>query len=212
MTKSKSAQNFVPIKEIRDGVLVLKDNSYRGIIMASSLNFALKSREEQTSILLQFQNFLNSLDFPVQFFIQSRKLDIRPYVSLLETRYTEQKNDLMKIQTREYIDFIKSFTESSNIMSKNFFVVIPYSPSVISKGGGKLSSLIGKKKTKEEFFEEKSALFEQNKTQLDQRIAVAKQGLIRSGIRTVRLGTEELVELFFKIFNPGESEKPILKK
>lgn len=212
MAKSKAAQDFVPIKEIRDGVLVLKDNSYRGVIMASSLNFALKSQDEQTSILLQFQNFLNSLDFPIQFFIQSRKLDIRPYVSLLEGRYAEQKNDLMKIQTREYIDFVKSFTESSNIMSKNFFVVIPYSPSIITKKGGRLLSLFGKKKTNEEFFEEKSAQFEQNKTQLEQRVSVAQQGLIRSGVRTVRLGTEELVELFFKIFNPGESEKPIMKK
>ena len=212
MAKSKAAQDFVPIKEIRDGVLVLKDNSYRGIIMASSLNFALKSQEEQTSILLQFQNFLNSLDFSVQFFIQSRKLDIRPYVSLLEERHAEQKNDLMKIQTREYIDFVKSFTESSNIMSKNFFVVVPYSPSIITKKGGAIRDLLGKKKTDEEFSEEKSAQFEQNKTQLEQRISVAKQGLIRSGVRTVRLGTEELVELFFKIFNPGESEKPIMKK
>ena len=98
------------------------------ILMASSLNFALKSADEQTAILSQFSNFLNSLDFSVQFFIESRELDIRPYIALLEARYEKQVNDLMKIQTREYIEFIKNFTKNENIMTKNFFVVIPYSP------------------------------------------------------------------------------------
>ena len=106
---SKATQEFVPIKEVRDGIAILKDGSMRGIVLSSSLNFSLKSEDERKAIVLQFQDFLNSLDFTVQISIQSRRLDIRPYMALLEDRYKEQMNDLMKIQTREYIDFIKRF-------------------------------------------------------------------------------------------------------
>src|SRR5438046_1657691 len=128
---SKATQDFVPIKEIRDGILILNDGSLRALIMTSSLNFALKSQDEQNSIIYQFQNFLNSLNFSVQIFIESRKLDIRPYVSLLEQREKDQASDLMKIQTHEYIEFIKSFTENTNIMSKSFFIVIPFTQAIL---------------------------------------------------------------------------------
>ena len=106
---SKATQDFVPIKEIRDGVVILKDNSMRAIVLASSLNFALKSSDEQSAIISQFQNFLNSLNFSIQIFVQSRRLDIRPYIALLENRQKEQMGDLLKVQTKEYIEFIKSF-------------------------------------------------------------------------------------------------------
>ncbi|HEU5114501.1 MAG TPA: hypothetical protein VFT82_01910 [Candidatus Paceibacterota bacterium] len=204
---AKTTQDFVPIKEIRQGVIILKDDSLRAIIMASSLNFALKSADEQQSIILQFQNFLNSLDFSVQIFIQSRKLDIRPYIALLENRLKEQVGDLLKIQTREYIEFIKNFTENSNIMTKTFFVVVPFSPAAINTG--KLTGILGPKKTAGESAEKKIAEFEERRSQLEQRVSVVTQGLVRCGIRTVELGTEEIVELFYKIFNPGDTEKPI---
>lgn len=207
---AKTTQEFVPIKEIKQGIVVLRDDSLRGIIMASSLNFALKSADEQQSILLQFQNFLNSLDFSVQIFIQSRRLDIRPYIALLETRLKEQMSDLLKIQTREYIQFIKNFTENSNIMTKTFFVVVPYSPAMINKGG--VTDLLGKKKNAAETAERKVEEFEERRSQLEQRMSVVTQGLVRCGIRTVELGTEEIVELFYKIFNPGDTEKPISLK
>lgn len=207
-TKSKATQDFVPIKEVRDGIVVLKNGSMRAIIMASSLNFALKSEDERNSIIYQFQNFLNSLDFPVQIFIQSRKLDIRPYIALLEERYKDQLNDLMKIQIREYIAFIKNFTENSNIMTKSFFVVIPYDPPIMDVKSQIVSSIIGGKKNSISS-KEKSSNFEENRTQLDQRVSVVEQGLVRTGIRTIGLGTEEVVELFYKIFNPGDTEKPI---
>src|SRR2546426_789121 len=102
-SNSKATQDFVPIKEVRDGVIILKDGSLRSILLASSLNFSLKSDDERNEILFQFQDFLNSLDFPVEICIQSRRLDIRPYIALLDERYKEQTNDLMKIQTTEYI-------------------------------------------------------------------------------------------------------------
>lgn len=203
---SKTTQDFVPIREIRDGVIILKNGGMRSVILASSLNFALKSHDEQSSILMQFQNFVNSLDFSIQIFIQSKKLDIRPYIALLEDRYKDQLTELMKIQVREYIEFIRTFVESTSIMSKSFFVVIPYDPAIINPKGPLGSLLPSKNKTPEE---NADAQFQEFRSQLEQRVAVVEQGLVRCGIRAAELGTEEVVELYYKLFNPGETEKPI---
>ncbi len=207
----KASQDFIPIKQIKDGVIILNDNSMRGILMASSINFALKSDDERAAILLQFQNFVNSLDFSLQISIQSRKLDIRPYIALLEGLYKSQTLDLMKIQIREYIEFIKSFTESTDIMTKTFFVVIPYSPSLATAHKGILSNFFTRA-NKEKVTKEKETLFSENLSQLEQRISVVENGLAGTGIKVARLGTEEITELFFKIFNPGETEKPLSPK
>ncbi len=207
---SKTTQEFIPIKEIRDGIVILKDGGMRAIILASSLNFALKSADEQNAIISQFQNFLNSLDFSVQIFVQSKRLDIRPYIALLEQRYRDQPSDLMKIQTREYIGFIKNFIDNSNIMTKSFFIVIPFSPSVVNTNKSPIESIFGKgNQTKSEIAEDKTKQFEEYRTQLDQRIAVVEQGLVRCGIRLIQLGTEEIVELYYRLFNPGDTEKPM---
>jgi len=216
-SKPKTAgptQTFVPIKEIRNGVVVLENNSLCIILMGSSLNFALKSQSEQEAILFQFQNFLNSLDFSVQFFLESRRLDIRPYIALLEEQSKGQSIELMKIQINEYIEFIKKFTESINIMTKSFFVVIPYTPPIVSfEKGSAYSNIFSKVLSKREAFQEKKKsgleIFEENRTQLEQRTAIVEQGLARTGIRVAPLNTEELVELYYKIFNPGEQEKPM---
>lgn len=207
-TASAPAQEFVPIKEIRDGVAVLKDGSMRAVLLASSINFALKSSDEQQSIIFQFQNFLNSLNFSVQIYTQSRRLDIRPYIALLEERLHQQVGDLMKMQTREYIEFVRSFTESTNIMTKSFFVVVPYSQISLVSGKSALGKIFGKKSKEEEKMEADSA-FEEKRSQLQQRIEVVEQGLVRCGVRVAMLGTEELIELFYKIFNPGDVDKPI---
>lgn len=210
MQKSRPAQDFIPFKEVRDGVVIMKDNSLRTILMASSLNIALKSQDEQEAIIAQFQNFLNSLEFSTQFYIQSRRLDIRPYLALLEEREKEQVNELMKIQTKEYIEFIKNFTETTNIMSKSFFIVIPYTTNIgigVEKKLSTFSAFSGgsDKKNTKEWLEN----FEESKTQMEQRIAIIEAGLARFGIRVALLGTEEIIELFYKIFNPGEIDKPI---
>jgi hypothetical protein len=116
----------------------------------------------------------------------------------------------MKIQIREYIVFIKDFTERANIMAKNFFIVVPYDPALIARGG--ISTAIGSL-VSSRAAEAQSTLtndqFEQYRTQLDQRISVVEQGLVRTGVRVVKLGTEEVIELFYKLFNPGELEKPL---
>lgn len=209
---AKAAQDFVPVREVRDGIIMLKDGGLRAVLMASSLNFALKSEDEQNAFIVQFQNFFNALDFSVQIYIQSRELDIRPYLATLEDAYKGTLDDLMRIQIREYIQFIRSFVEGANIMTKQFFVVVPYSSAVINTGNkGILGSLpfmgsgttgTGGKKTEKDEFEEAVS-------QLDQRIAVVQQGLIRTGVRTVQLDTEEVVELLYKIFNPGEQNEPM---
>jgi type IV secretory pathway VirB4 component len=204
----QSTQNFVPIQEIRDGVIILKNGGMRAVILASSLNFALKSSDEQNSIMMQFQNFLNSLDFSIQICIQSKKLDIRPYIALLEGQYKEQTSELMKIQVREYIEFIRTFVENTNIMSKSFFVVIPYDPPLMTASKNPLANMMpkGKKGNATADIDEK---FQEYRSQLEQRVSVVEQGLVRCGVRSAELGTEEVVELFYKIFNPGETEKPI---
>ncbi len=207
--KTKSTQEFVPVSEVRDGIVVLKDTSMRAILLASSINFALKSEDEQTAFIVQFQNFLNSLDFPVQVFVQSRQLDIKPYAATLEEQFKRQLDDLMRIQIREYIQFVKSFTEAANIMTKNFFVVVPYSPSsmpVAAGAGSLVSSIFARRKAKTM---EDNKTFEERVSQLEQRISVVQQGLIRCGVRTVQLGTEEAIELLYKMFNPGEEGKPM---
>jgi hypothetical protein len=148
MATSKATQEFVPIKEIRDGIVTLKDGSLRAVLLASSVNFALKSADEQQAIIMQFQSFLNSLDFSVQICVQSRQLDIRPYIALLEGRYKGEVNDLMKIQIREYIKFVRSFVEQTNIMTKTFFIVIPFTQTVSANSvKGPLSSILGNSKT-----------------------------------------------------------------
>ncbi|HAS84466.1 MAG TPA: hypothetical protein DCS23_00090 [Candidatus Yonathbacteria bacterium] len=213
--KSKAAQDFIPIKEIRDGVVILKDGTIRMLLMASSVNLALKSADEQQAILMQFQSFLNSLEFSTQIFIQSRRLDIKPYLTLLDERLKEEVNELLKIQIHEYMGFVKTIAQSTNIMSKLFVIVVPYAPprSVTASApssGGVLGGIFGKKK-EASIAPSQSAIeaFEEARTQLEQRAGIISQGLSRTGVRVVPLGTEELTELYYRLFNPGEAEKKI---
>lgn len=205
---TKSTQEFVPIKEIREEVVILKDGSARMVLMASSLNFALKSEDEQNALILQYQNFLNSLDFTIQFFITSRDLDINPYIGILKDAEKEQTNELLKIQTKEYIEFIKNFVKSTSIVTKSFYIVIPYSASGLSaKKSSPLAEITGVfKKSKKTEQQKKDVEFEEIKTQLQQRASVVQDGLARVGIRTAPLNTEELIELYYKLFNPEEAE------
>ncbi|OGF82389.1 hypothetical protein A3B18_03530 [Candidatus Giovannonibacteria bacterium RIFCSPLOWO2_01_FULL_46_13] len=205
---ARSSQEFVPIREIRDGIVVLKNGGLRMILMASSLNFSLKSAEEQEATIYQYQNFLNSLDFTVQFFIQSRKLNITPYLETLKEAEKNQLNELLKIQTREYIEFIKNFVETSNTVTKSFYAVVPYDPPAFETPKGALDSLLGifsgKKNEVKKIPDEK---FEEYKTQIFQRVDTVAQGLTSAGVRVAPLNTDELVELYYSLFNPGEIEK-----
>ena len=208
MKDSTATQDFVPLEEIRDGIVLLKDGSMRAILLVSSINFALKSADEQQAILLQFQNFLNTLDFSMQIYIQSRELNIEPYLALLKEREAGQRNDLMKIQLREYMDFIRSFTHDVDIMRKSFFVVISYTPATLDVKKG-IVSLLGLGPSSKKKKGTPTDIFEENRTQLEQRIAVVEQGLVRIGIRTVTLGTSEIIDLFYHIFNPEEGKREL---
>lgn len=201
-------QSFVPIKEVRDGIVILKDGSMRAILMTSSVNFALKGEDEQKSIIYQFQNFLNSLNFDMQIFIQSRNLDIKPYISLLQDRLKVQTDDLMKVQIREYMKFVQTFTEQANIMTKRFFIVVPYSPLSTNTAKAKVG-LFSSKNNSAKLSKIESDNFMESRTQIAQRVDVIIGGLGRTGVRAVQLGTEEVIEVFYQIFNPGESEKPL---
>ena len=191
---TKPTQEFVPISEIRDGILVLRDGGLRAVLMVSSVNFALKSEDNQEAILLQFQNFLNTLDFSTQIVIHSRRFDVRPYIALLETR--------VKAQQTELLEFVRSFTESTAIMSKTFFIVVPYSPTPVKLKGGLPIGFRHKNQTATAATSD----FNENRTQIEQRISIVEQGLTRCGLRTARLGTDEEIELFYKLFNPGEEQ------
>ncbi len=202
-TASNPTQAFVPVKEIRNGVIVLTDGGYRGVVMCSSVNFALKAADEQRAITEGFQNFLNTLDFSIQIVVNSRKMDLRPYLALLEEKAPLQKTELMRIQLREYMEFIRSFAGQTNIMTKSFYIVVPYTPqTTIAKAAGFLRRGRGVGATPEINFEE-------DRAQLEQRVSLVAAGLSGTGVRTVPLGTEEVIELLYRAFNPGELENPV---
>ena len=203
-----ATQDFVPIESIRDGIITLKDGSFRVVLMTSSINLALKSTDEQQAIIMQFQNMLNSLEYPLQISIQSRRLNIQPYLVTLASRSKEAREELLKVQIDEYIQFITAFTNETNIMTKHFFITVPYYTSSLSPSS--TSSLFPFGKTNTESKNKKNiATFEEARIQLEERANTVIQGLTRSGVRAVKLSTEEVIELFYKLFNPGEEENPV---
>ncbi len=204
--RATAAQDFVPVKGVRNGIIILKDGGYRGILMCSSVNFGLKSADEQGSIISGFQTFLNTIDFPVEILIQSRKMDIRPYLKLLAEKEKEQRTDLLRIQLREYMEFVRSFTENTNIMTKSFYIIVPYTSTGASTAKGILSGFINGKKTSSGAANKKSEAFEEHRLQLEQRMGLVASGISATGVRAVALGTEEVIELLYSSFNPGESE------
>ena len=193
------------MQEVRSGVIILKDGGYRGVMMCSSLNFALKSEDEQRAIIGGFQNFLNTLDFSVQILIHSRKMDIRPYLNLLQERMGAQTSELMRIQLREYIAFIRNFIEGSDIMTKTFYVIVPYGAISLAQVASSLPFLGGGGRKADS----EASSFEETRVQLEQRMALVASGLASSGLRAIPLGTEEIIELLYRSFNLSETDNPI---
>jgi hypothetical protein len=205
MTQSPS-QNFVPISEIRDGIVMLKNGEMRAVLLATPLNLGLKSFDEQQATINGFQNFLNALEFPIQIVSSSRRLDIRPYLLSLENRLPEIKEELLRVQTREYIEFIRWFNDQYNIMSKFFYIVVPYNGGFSnSKQTSALASIGDIFKSSNTTMENiDSKRFEETRSQVEQRIAVVQQGLTSMGIQTNQLDTPALIEMYHGLFNPGE--------
>lgn len=205
MASNKPTQDFVPVEEVRNGVVILKNGGYRGIMMCSSLNFALKSEDEQRAIIGGFQNFLNTLDFSVQIVVHSRKTDIRPYLNLLQERMDRQTSELMRIQLREYIAFIRNFIEGADIMTKTFYIVVPYTTTSVAQATG--LPFVGRSSQGRESGGGSS--FEETRIQLEQRMSLVAGGLAQSGLRAIPLGTEEIIELLYRSFNLGDMDSPI---
>jgi hypothetical protein len=195
-----SSQSFVPVRDIRNRVVLLKNGQMNMVLLATSINFALKSLSEQEAILRQFQSFLNTIDFSIQIYVQSRRLDIEPYLQQLADREGEQYNDLMRIQLREYMNFVSTFVKEVDIMSKNFFVVVKYTP-FNTDIKSNLSEFISGKSPDVTFSDNE---FQEHRVQLEQRVSMVEQGLNRIGVRTAALDDEALVELYYHIFNPTD--------
>jgi hypothetical protein len=196
-----STQQFLEIDQIREGVILLKNKAMRGVLMVSSLNFALKSEDEQNAIIYQFQNFLNSLDFSLEIVVQSRRLNITGYLDRLKELEERQENELLKMQTAEYQKFIKDLITGGAIMAKSFFVVVPFT--LIEIPGMKAMKGLVKKGEIPTLTEEQ---FQRCKTQLWQRMEFVALGLRRCGLQCVPLNTSELIELFWSLYHPEEAE------
>lgn len=206
---ASSTQKYVDVDEIRDGVIVMKSGALRAIVLVSSLNFDLKSTEEQDAIINQYQQFLNSLDFPVQIVISSRRFNIEPYLDLLEDEVKQQQNELLRFQITEYKSFIKNLTEVSNIMSKYFYVVVPFSP-VEDKQSGFTDKLFGIFQAKQAV-DARGTLFETYKAQLFQRVNHISASLGSAGVNATALNTEEIIELLYNSYNPSLFTAAVIK-
>jgi len=198
-----SAQAHLPIAEIRDGVVVLKDGTLRSVLMTSSINFALKSEDEQNALISSYVGFLNSIDFPLQILVQSRRLRIKPYIEKLINREKEQANELLRIQIADYRAFVEEMVEIGQIMTKRFYVIVPYDP------------LSNKRKSFWTRFKEvlkpaisiklKQERFNKRKYDLDQRVRQVSSGLESMGLSVVQLDTQSLIELYYTTYNPDIS-------
>jgi hypothetical protein len=196
-----STQSFLEIDQIREGVIILKSKALRGIMMVSSLNFALKSDEEQQAIIYQFQGFLNSLDFSAQIIIQSRKLNITGYLEKIKELEAIQPNELLKAQTASYYEFINQLVAGGTIMSKTFFVVVPFT---LLEAESTMGSRDVLKMPKMPSLTEDQ--FQRCKAQLWQRMEFLALGLRRMGLQAMPLATPELIEFFWALHHPREAE------
>ena len=197
-----TTQQFLGIKQIREGVVILKNKAMRGILMVSSMNFALKSEDEQNAILYQFQSFLNALDFSCQIVVQSRKLNITGYLEKLKELEENQKNELLKMQTAEYREFVQQLVEEGSILTKNFFIVVPYT--LLEATGIDTTEKGILKRARIPTLTEET--FQRCKVQLWQRMEYVALGLRRCGLQAVPLTTPEIVELFWSLHHPKEAE------
>ncbi len=189
-------QNLIHIRRVKDGIIVLDDSSLRGIMMVSSINLALKSYETQQAVINRFQNFLNSLDFSLQIIVQTRKLNITGYIDKLKDLEAKQAKELIRLQTREYIKFIKDLISSGNIMKKTFYISAPFYFSEVKNKQGLIKSVVPTL-TEDNF--------RRGKIQLQQRMRFISLGLGSCGLTAVPLNTEEIIELFWGAYHPQES-------
>lgn len=192
-----STQSFLRIAEIRDDLVIMNDGTLRAVVAVSSTNFDLKNEDEQNALIAAYQRFLNSLDFEIQILMQSRKLNVGPYLEMLKGVMHKQTNELLKTQTQSYLDFVTELIDQANVMSKNFYVVVPYSQSINPPTPGFFARLFGgtqQSVKKIENLKHYAGL-------LDQHVVSVLSGLSGLGLRGLRLSGPALVELFYNSYN-----------
>lgn len=215
-----STQNALLISEIRDGIAIMNDGTFRAVVMCRSINFDLMSPQERESVEFAYQGFLNSLYFPVQFFVRSQKVDLRPYLEKIDKLRGQQDNMLLGLLMEDYIAFLADIAQQTNIMDKKFYVVIQYpepdqnARSALKQGTGFFSGLAGlvgsdKKKTQVVVIDE--SLLEKAKTELRNRVQAVMQGLLECGVQSAPLDTQELIELYYGAYNPDTATRQQLK-
>lgn len=202
MAKKPSTQDFLEFEQIREGVMILKNKALRAVVMVSSLNFALKAEEEQEAILYQFQNFLNSLDFSTQILIQSRRLNMTGYLDKLKEIEEKEEQELLKMQTVEYRNFISEIMAGGQIMQKVFYLIVPFTLLEIRGRAAAQKFKLPKKAsgiTEEDF--------QRAKAQLWQRVEFVVLGLRRCDLQAAPLNSHEIIELLWSFYHPQEAEK-----
>lgn len=202
--KGLSSQKYLEISEIKDNVVVLKNGSLRAVLMVSSINFALKSIDEQDGIIYRYQSFLNSLDFSVQIVINSRRLNIDTYLDVLREEEKKQTNDLLRMQISSYVEYINGLVKMANIVTKTFYIVVPFSLAE-SKDGNIKAKVTSVANAPQIMANRKN--FEKYRDQLFQRVDHVVENLSGAGLRMTMLNTQELIELYYNLYNPESVEK-----
>lgn len=212
-----STQNSLQIAEVRDGIVIMNDGSFRSVVMAKSINFDLMSPQEQEAVEYSYQGFLNSLYFPVQIFIRSQKVDLRPYIEKLDKIRTEHDNMLLALLMEDYITYIDALSQQTNIMDKHFYLVIPYFPVIDDMKAGLeqsknfITGLGGIFKPKEQHVVINEVNLESAKTELRNRVQSVLAGLLQCGVQGLPLDTQELIELYYDTYNPDTATRQSLK-
>lgn len=201
---SVSTQQYLDIAEIKEDTIVMKDGTLRVVLLVSSINFALKSEDEQNAVIDSYVRFLNNLSFTLQIVIQSRELDIDNYLEYLKGKEKEQTNKLLKVQTADYIEYIKELTSLGKIMNKRFYIIVPYNP--LTDKRKSFFSLIGEALKPATIIKLKEKTFRQYKEMLERRVDSVVGGLESMGVAVARLDTQSLIELYYKTYNPETSK------
>jgi hypothetical protein len=211
-----STQNSLQIAEIRDGIVIMNDGSFRSVVMVKSINFDLMSDAEREAVEYAYQGFLNSLYFPVQIFIHSQKVDLSPYIGRLDKIRKEHDNMLLALLMDDYLDYISALAQQTNIMDKKFYVVIPFFPvldvqKAITQSKNFFSGLAGIFKPKEPHVVINEADLAKAKDELRNRVQAVLSGLLQCDVQGLPLDTQELIELYYDAYNPDTATRQQLK-